>query len=190
MLIVSHESWLDIIALAPLFCISRRMTYVAKKELWHIHPFISWWLDTVGTIKLDRETSDRIAIEKAVNVLKTNNILVIFPEGSRIKAFDKKWDIEEGAALIAQMAQKDFIKNNRPENMRPILYPVTICYHDQKRIILGKITYIDVVVGKPIEIDINCKRKQYTQLLANRLKTLYNRSLDNMFPSASSTKLK
>jgi len=77
----NHASVLD----PPLIGsrVPRQMTFFARKTLWK-GGIISWWLNTVGTVPVDRESgSDVSAIKRVLQVLKEGNALIVFPEGTR-----------------------------------------------------------------------------------------------------------
>ncbi len=63
--------------------VSRQMCFFARKTLWK--PGIaSWWLDTVGTIPVDRDGgSDVSAIKRVLRALADDKALILFPEGTR-----------------------------------------------------------------------------------------------------------
>lgn len=76
----NHVSYLD----PPLVhsSVPRSMVHsMAKKRLFK-HPFLNWFMTTVGTICVDPLKS-RYTITKAVAALKEGNCVVIFPEGTR-----------------------------------------------------------------------------------------------------------
>lgn len=63
--------------------VPRQMCFFARKTLWK--PGVaSWWLDTVGTIPVDRDGgSDVSAIKRVLRALGDNKALILFPEGTR-----------------------------------------------------------------------------------------------------------
>ena len=77
----NHASFLD----PPLIgCqVQRQIAYFARKTLWK--PGVaSWWLDTVGTIPVDREGGQDVsAIKRVLRALKEDKGLILFPEGTR-----------------------------------------------------------------------------------------------------------
>lgn len=80
-LAANHASFLD----PPLIgCqISRQIAYFARKTLWK-RGFASWWLDTVGTIPVDRDGGQDVsAIKRVLRALKEERGLILFPEGTR-----------------------------------------------------------------------------------------------------------
>jgi len=77
----NHSSFLD----PPLIgCqVQRQIAYFARKTLWK--PGIaSWWLDTVGTIPVDRDGGQDVsAIKRVLRALKQDKGVILFPEGTR-----------------------------------------------------------------------------------------------------------
>lgn len=81
LLAANHASFLD----PPLIgCqVTRQIAYFARKTLWH-NRVSSWWLDTVGTIPVDRDGGQDVsAIKRVLRALKDNRGLILFPEGTR-----------------------------------------------------------------------------------------------------------
>lgn len=79
----NHASLLD----PPLIgChVPRQMAFFARKTLWK-GGIISWWLDAVGTIPVDRDSgADVTAIKRVLKVLKDGKALIVFPEGTRTR---------------------------------------------------------------------------------------------------------
>jgi 1-acyl-sn-glycerol-3-phosphate acyltransferase len=77
----NHASFLD----PPLIgCqITRQIAYFARKTLWK-GGLASWWLDTVGTIPVDRDGGQDVsAIKRVLRALKDERGLILFPEGTR-----------------------------------------------------------------------------------------------------------
>jgi 1-acyl-sn-glycerol-3-phosphate acyltransferase len=77
----NHASFLD----PPLIgCqISRQIAYFARKTLWK-GGLASWWLDTVGTIPVDRDGGQDVsAIKRVLRALRDERGLILFPEGTR-----------------------------------------------------------------------------------------------------------
>jgi len=77
----NHASVLD----PPLIGsrVPRQLAFFARKTLWK-GGVISWWLDTVGTIPVDRDSgSDVSAIKRVLQALKDGRAIIVFPEGTR-----------------------------------------------------------------------------------------------------------
>ena len=85
----------------------RQITFMVKKELVET-PFIGWVLTKSGAFPVDRSKGDIGAIKTAIEVLKQNKTLSMFPEGTRHR--DGKFrDIKKGAAMIAIKANAPII---------------------------------------------------------------------------------
>ena len=88
----------------PLFP-QRWLRFMAKSELY-------WWplgrvLDAVGAFPVERGKGDVEAIAKAVDLVRSGEVVVMFPEGTRQrKGLRKRWEARPhtGAARIAQRA--------------------------------------------------------------------------------------
>ncbi|AKM82189.1 TPA: 1-acyl-sn-glycerol-3-phosphate acyltransferase [Candidatus Berkelbacteria bacterium] len=76
-----HSSWKDIIIIGLVS--KRPVHFVAKVELWQINRFISWWLNAVGAIPIDREHPDPSTFKRVRKLLKDGEVVAIFPEGTR-----------------------------------------------------------------------------------------------------------
>ena len=63
--------------------VPRQLCFFARKTLWK--PGVaSWWLDTVGTIPVDRDGgTDVAAIKRVLRALADDRALILFPEGTR-----------------------------------------------------------------------------------------------------------
>ncbi len=78
----NHRSFLDPFVIA---CMARRpMYYVAKKELF-ARRWQAWILNALGAFPVDRGASDEQMIETAEAILRRGDIVLIFPEGTRIR---------------------------------------------------------------------------------------------------------
>lgn len=81
LLAANHASFID----PPMIgCqISRQIAYFARKTLWK-GGLSSWWLDTVGTIPVDRDGGQDIsAIKRVLKAIRDERGLILFPEGTR-----------------------------------------------------------------------------------------------------------
>jgi 1-acyl-sn-glycerol-3-phosphate acyltransferase len=77
----NHASYVD----PPLVgCqVPRQIIPFARKTLW-TGGIVSWWLDAVGTIPVDRDGGQDVsAIKRVLRALKEDKGLILFPEGTR-----------------------------------------------------------------------------------------------------------
>lgn len=80
-LAVNHASHFD----PPLIgcLLPRPINFFARKTLW-FNKAANWWLDSVGTIPVDRDgDSDIKAMKATLYTLKAGGLLTLFPEGTR-----------------------------------------------------------------------------------------------------------
>ncbi len=77
----NHASHLD----PPLIGshVPRQMCFFARKTLWSGRA-ASWWLDTVGTIPVDRDGGQDVgALKRVLRALADGKVMILFPEGTR-----------------------------------------------------------------------------------------------------------
>jgi glycerol-3-phosphate dehydrogenase (NAD(P)+) len=78
----NHRSFLDPFVIA---CMARRpMYYVAKKELF-VKRWQGWVLNALGAFPVDRGAHDEDSIITAKAILARGDIVLIFPEGTRVR---------------------------------------------------------------------------------------------------------
>lgn len=105
-LAVNHASHFD----PPLIgCLLRRpINFFARKTLW-FNKAASWWLDSVGTIPVDRDgDSDIKAMKATLSTLKKGGLLSLFPEGTRSPDGNLQ-AAKPGIGLIAAKSQATVI---------------------------------------------------------------------------------
>lgn len=127
-------------AIDPVFVVitrfwGRRMVAFAKKELFEINGFLSWFFRCAGAVCVRGTKEELGVIDDTVAFCKEGGTLLIFPEGTREK--EKTFlPLKSGLFLIAAQAAVDVI-------------PVRIVYHtpDGKMKLFCKVT---VYYGAPI----------------------------------------
>lgn len=105
-----------------------KYTFMAKDELFHKNPLLTWLITQLGAFPVKRGAKDGAqAIEKALQSLKDGRIFVIFPEGTRSKD-GTLGRAKSGVTLIAAQAKAPvvpvFIKYGRKKFRRQILVSV------------------------------------------------------------------
>jgi len=75
-----HRSYID----TPIAsgCTRRRMRFMGKDSMWKHQP-LKWMISALGAFPVTRGSADREAILRAIQVLKSGEPLVLFPEGER-----------------------------------------------------------------------------------------------------------
>src|SRR3954462_2747328 len=79
----NHRSFLDPFVIAGMA--RRPISFVAKKELFLFHPVVSWLLSALGAFPIDRGASDQESMATARAILERGDIVLMFPEGTRIR---------------------------------------------------------------------------------------------------------
>ncbi len=79
----NHRSFLDPFIIGLMT--RRPVYYVAKSEIFRIHPVISWVLSSLGAFPVRRGAADADMVETAKAILARGEIIVMFPEGTRTR---------------------------------------------------------------------------------------------------------
>jgi 1-acyl-sn-glycerol-3-phosphate acyltransferase len=92
-----HRSFADFGFTA--LCTRRKLFFMAKDSLWK-HKWLGRLLLYLGVFPVHRESADREALERAEEILKRGECLVLFPEGTRREGPVIE-DLMEGAAFLS-----------------------------------------------------------------------------------------
>jgi glycerol-3-phosphate dehydrogenase (NAD(P)+) len=79
----NHRSFIDPFVIGTM--VRRPVYYVAKRELFEFHPVLTWLLSALGAFPVDRGAGDTDMIETAKGILDRGGIVLMFPEGTRIR---------------------------------------------------------------------------------------------------------
>lgn len=93
----NHMSNYDPLTVAAF--IPREVRFIAKKELFRKR-MMAKLLFSLGAFPVDRETTDMKAFKTAIKLLKNNEVLGIFAEGTRVKEGEAK-AAKAGVAMFA-----------------------------------------------------------------------------------------
>lgn len=151
----NHLSNFDAVLIDIKF--GRKVNFLAKKELFK-NKLAGWFLTKLGGIKIDRQSNDITAFKNAMQVLKNNKPLGIFPEGTRNKGDDMAGmqDAKSGAIVFASKAGVPIIPMaiyRRPKFFR------------SNKILVGDPFYVEGANPKKLtkeEIDLNTERLSQT----------------------------
>jgi 1-acyl-sn-glycerol-3-phosphate acyltransferase len=92
-----HRSNIDFLVVSEVT--RRKLFYMAKDSLWRSPRFGSF-LESIGAFPVHREGADRLALDRAQDVLERGEALILFPEGTR-RTGPVVEELHEGAAFLA-----------------------------------------------------------------------------------------
>lgn len=101
----NHINLWDPILLAIIF--DRPIRFMAKKELFE-NRFLGFLLNKFGAFSVDRENVNIKTIKDSIKLVKNNEVLGIFPEGTRVKTVSED-NLKTGVAMIASRSGADVI---------------------------------------------------------------------------------
>lgn len=132
----NHIAAVDVIIVA---CVvrTRQIRFMAKAELFKV-PLLGGLIKALGAYPIRRGEGDVGAIKKTISLLKDQNTVGMFPQGTRFKGVDPhNSTVKHGAGMIAHRGDV------------PVL-PVAIITKGHKVSLFKR---VDVVFGKPISCD-------------------------------------
>jgi 1-acyl-sn-glycerol-3-phosphate acyltransferase len=101
----NHTSMWDPVILAV--STKRQIHFMGKKELFD-HKILGFFYKKLGAFPVDRDSGALSSIRNSLKVLKSNEVLGIFPEGTRVKKYDEN-SAKPGIALIANRAKTNIV---------------------------------------------------------------------------------
>lgn len=106
LLVGNHKSGLDILLVA--YALRKyNPRFMAKKEFFQ-NSISKWLFEKLGAFPIDRQSIDISAVKKAVRLLKDNNIVVIFPEGTR-NTNEEMLPFKKGVASISMISNSKVV---------------------------------------------------------------------------------
>lgn len=118
----------------------RHMSFMAKEELFK-NPVFGGLIKALGAFPVHRGKGDVGAVKSSINILSKGRVMLMFPEGHRIKN-GKKVKAKPGVALIAQKAQVPVIPANISGEYR-WMHKLTVTY--------GEPVMLDDLYGQHLE---------------------------------------
>ncbi|MDL2292180.1 1-acyl-sn-glycerol-3-phosphate acyltransferase [Acholeplasma sp. OttesenSCG-928-E16] len=98
-LVSNHNAWDDSLIILNAF-FSRRLRFLVKKELAGKKGRSATLMRIFGMIFIDRKSLDMDAINASLEVLENNEVLTIFPEGTRVKG-EEMGGFKSGVSLLS-----------------------------------------------------------------------------------------
>lgn len=151
LLIGNHISAYDILLVAyALKEYSPR--FMAKKEFFESS--FKWFFEKAGAFPIDRDKLDMVAVKNAIKLLKENNIVVVFPEGTRNKTSEIMLPFKKGVASMALLS-----------GAKVVPFAITGDYKFRSH---PTIEFDDAIDLKKVDVD----RKQLDSFLEEKVKSL------------------
>jgi 1-acyl-sn-glycerol-3-phosphate acyltransferase len=162
-----HRSYID----TPIAsgCTRRRMRFMGKDSMWKRQP-LNWMLSALGAFPVTRGSADREAILRAIQVLKSGEPLVLFPEGER-KSGAVVQPLLDGAAYVACKAGVSIIPVGIGGSERVMGKGAKFIYPRKLVVIIGK------PIPVPAAVDGRMPRaavKEVTAQLYEQLQKLFD----------------
>lgn len=155
--ICNHLGKADVLPVGALF--KDKTIFLSKKE-WYDNKILGWVMLHLGSIPIDRDKPSITTIKQALQVLKEDKRLGIFPEGRRNFETNELQEIKEGTAMFA-------VKG------KALITPLII----YDRLKMFKKNYL--IVGKPIDLSNYYDKKfdgdvskECTEIITNTMKSL------------------
>ena len=162
-----HRSYID----TPIAsgCTRRRMRFMGKDSMWKRQP-LNWMLSALGAFPVTRGSADREAIMRAIQVLKSGEPLVLFPEGER-KSGPVVQPLMDGAAYVACKAGVSIIPVGIGGSERVMGKGAKFIYPRKLVVIIGQ------PISVPASVDGRMPRsavKEVTTQLHEQLQMLFD----------------
>jgi 1-acyl-sn-glycerol-3-phosphate acyltransferase len=157
-LVSNHVSYLDPPLIGGL--LDKPIYYLARKTLFSL-PMMAKFLPTVQVVPIDQDKPDMVGLKRIIHLLKNNETVLIFPEGSR--SYDGK--------LLPAMPGIGFViaKSNVPVVPVRVFGAHEAWPRDEKMRLFKP---IKVVVGKPIFFaPVKEKSKEIYQEIGQKIMT-------------------
>lgn len=133
----------------------RQIFYMAKIELFKVHPWFSRFLEMAGAFPVDRGRNDTEAIGSAATLLQQGKVLGMFPEGTRSRTGELRRG-KTGVARIAMLAQAPVVP-------AVVINPAAILTQ------LGRRPEVIVRFGPPIQLTGDPSHKATVQAQTTRI---------------------
>ena len=86
-----------------------QIRFMSKKELFKV-PVVGGFLRAIGCYPVDRKATDITALRNTINLLKDNDCVGIFPQGTRMPGIDPSTaTVKNGVGLIAARSGADVL---------------------------------------------------------------------------------
>lgn len=151
----NHIHVLDPVLLAAF--VPRQISWMGKKELFE-NKIVAYFLNKLGIFPVDRNEPDLSTIKNSIRILKSENVLGIFPEGTRVKEMNIE-NAKAGIGLISIKSKSPVLPIYIEGNYKPF-------------------SKIKIHIGEVIDFSHSYDKKltteDYKQLSQEILKSIYS----------------
>lgn len=141
----NHFSYVDSVLVGTSFF--RKQYFLAKAELFNSR-FLAFVLRSLNAISIHRQKADISAIKRCVSVLKNNELLTVFPEGTRNQSSEELAQIKSGLVMFAIKAHKPIV---------PMLLLKRPRIFRFNKLLVGKPIFLTEFYGQPITKEVLAK---------------------------------
>ena len=155
----NHRSnWDPFLIAKPM---NKKIYFMAKEELFK-HSLLSFIIKKLGAFPVARGKRDISAISHAIDLINSNNFVVIFPEGTRAKT-SEFLKPKSGAAMVAHKSKADILPIR-------VIYQEPLKFRSQVDVIYG-----DIIHNNELNIAENSLSdiKVASQLIMEKIKNLH-----------------
>jgi 1-acyl-sn-glycerol-3-phosphate acyltransferase len=104
-IVCNHLSMVDPFVVG--YSVNRPISFMAQQELFGV-PFVGYWIRKLGAFPVDRSRRDPAALRSALTLLKSGELLGMFPEGTRSTS-GEMLELRAGAARLAARTRTPII---------------------------------------------------------------------------------
>lgn len=112
-----------------------RPVILAKEELFHIHPLLSWFFRQAGAVPVSRGKGDSRTLERVVEQVRAGRDVLVFPEGTRSRT-GQMGPMKSGAFVVAAAAGVPIV-------------PCRVTYQDGRPRFFRRVR---LVIGQPLSM--------------------------------------
>ncbi len=141
----NHISYADPVIIDAFF--PRPVFFMAKVEIFKIANFISNFLIFFNAFPVNREKFDRSSLRHSLEVLKNNEVLGIFPEGTRSPSGEVK-EGQKGVGLIALLSGSNILPMAISGTNKIIQKPRKRLFFPQVKLIFGNLIITEEIIKK------------------------------------------
>jgi 1-acyl-sn-glycerol-3-phosphate acyltransferase len=158
----NHISYLDPVVIGS--CIPRFTYFMAKKELFKIS-FLSNLVTYFNAFPVRRDTTDRNAFEISLAVLENDNILGLFPEGTRsVDGIIR--DGKKGLGLISFLSKSKILPIAISGSNKIIQKPHKRIFFPKIKVIVGDVIDTEKMISK------NDKKEAISLIVSETMKSI------------------